>query len=176
MLLAIAPKVIEDADSGVPFLEKLIEEILHLYAGLELKFKHRPKQQALYNGRRGAPTKLPRGEETEQQIKEKWKELLLSLINKIEELFSTQEADELRETLKEKIMNCNAHIRLHNHKVGSKALEEMLSKKFGVQRQEQVAFSEEFSAKKAAVNLEESAVRKSKLMSQVSIAQKLKGP
>ena len=62
VLLAIAPKVIEDTDVGVPFLEKLIEETLHLYAGLELKFKHRPKQQALYNGRRGAPTKVPKSE------------------------------------------------------------------------------------------------------------------
>ena len=73
-------------------------------------------------------------------------------------------------------MNTNAHIRLHNHKVGSKTLEDMLSRRFNVQRQEQVAFSEDFSAKKAAANLEESAVRKSKIMSQSSVAQRLKGP
>ena len=88
----------------------------------------------------------------------------------------TQEADELHSVMKDKILNCNAHIRLHNHKVGSKALEDLLSRKFKVEKQEQVAFSEEFSAKKMASSMEESAVRRSKVHSQVSVLHKLKGP
>lgn len=62
VLLAVTPKVVHNNDFGIPFIEKIIEETLHLYSGLELKFKQRPKQQALYFGRRGAPEKMGKDE------------------------------------------------------------------------------------------------------------------
>ena len=44
----------------------------------------------------------------------------------------------MKEIVKEKIMDSNSQIRLNNHKIGSKALEEILFKKFGISKEEQV--------------------------------------
>ena len=50
--------MIHDEESGHPFFEKLVDDILQLYSGLEIKFKPKPKQQqSLYFGKNGSPLK-----------------------------------------------------------------------------------------------------------------------
>lgn len=47
-----------DEESGMPYLQKLVEESLQLFANLEIKYKPRPKQQqSMYFGRKGSPEK-----------------------------------------------------------------------------------------------------------------------
>ena len=72
-------------------------------------------------------------------------------------------------------MDCNSQIRLNNHKIGSKALEDILVKRFGLSKEEQMEHSEEFK-QKISVEAEDSLLKKSKTQSQSSIATKLKGP
>lgn len=82
----------------------------------------------------------------------------------------------MKELVRAKLLDSNAHIRLNNHKVGSKALEDILHKKFGISKEEQVEHSEEFN-RKVSADLEESMLRKSKtLSSQQVITSRLKGP
>ena len=47
----------------------------------------------------------------------------------------------MKDLIKQKIMEANATIKLNNHKVGSKALEDILKQKFGVSKEEQVEHS-----------------------------------
>jgi hypothetical protein len=128
----------------------------------------------MYFGRKGSPEKVSKQEEDELYIKEKWKDLMLGLITRLTDLAFSEEAEELKETIKEKLLNSNAYIRLNNHKIGSKPLEELLNKRFGITKDEQVEHSEEFS-KKVSAGLEESMLRRSKAQSNTS-ALRLKGP
>ena len=81
----------------------------------------------------------------------------------------------MKDLIKQKIMEANATIKLNNHKVGSKALEDILKQKFGVSKEEQVEHSESFG-RKISAEMEEATLKKSKAYSQSSIASKLKGP
>jgi hypothetical protein len=81
----------------------------------------------------------------------------------------------MKEIVKQKILDSNAYIRLNNHKIGSKTLEDILNRKFGISKEEQVEHSQEFS-KKISADMEDSILRKSKAQSQASISSKLKGP
>lgn len=47
----------------------------------------------------------------------------------------------MKEIIKQKVMDSNSQIRLNNHKIGSKPLEEILYKKFGISKEEQVEHS-----------------------------------
>ncbi len=40
----------------------------------------------------------------------------------------------MKEIVKQKLMDSNSYIRLNNHKVGSKPLEDILLKKFGISK------------------------------------------
>lgn len=43
----------------MPFLEKLLEDVIQLYGSLEVKYKPKPKQQqSMYFGRKGSPEKV----------------------------------------------------------------------------------------------------------------------
>ena len=53
-----------------------------------------------------------------------------------------QDHPDLKELIKEKVMKANSHLKLNNHKIGSKALEDLLAKRFGVTKDEQVEYSE----------------------------------
>lgn len=86
----------------------------------------------------------------EVAVKEKWKQVLLGLVLTLLDLFVSQENDQLKELLRQKLLDTNAFIRLNNHKVGSKALEDLLQKKFGISKQEQLDHSEEFTRKVSA--------------------------
>jgi hypothetical protein len=126
----------------------LLEDTLHQYALTEIKYKPRPKQQkSMYFGKSGSPDKHSKQEEEEMLIKEKWKELYLGLTKRITDLAFSEENEEVREIIKEKLMNTNSYIRLNNHKIGSKQLEDMLLRRFDITKDEQVEHSEEFKQK-----------------------------
>jgi hypothetical protein len=44
-------------------------------------------------------------------------------------------------------MNANSNLKLKNHKVGSKAIEDILFRRFNVNKEEQVEYSEAFRQK-----------------------------
>jgi hypothetical protein len=58
------------------------------------------------------------------------------------ELFVSQQNDDLKDMLKQKLLDGNANIRLNNHKVGSKAIEDILHKRFAISKEEQVEHAE----------------------------------
>jgi hypothetical protein len=76
----------------------------------------------MYFGRKGSPEKVNKQEEEELVIKEKWKQVLLGLVLALLELFLSQENEDMKELVRLKLLDSNAHIRINNHKVGSKAL------------------------------------------------------
>ena len=41
---------------------------------------------------------------------------------------------DFKELIKEKIMKANSYLKLNNHKIGCKALEDIMSKRFGVSK------------------------------------------
>lgn len=70
LLKEIVQKVSSDSETGVPFFEKLVEDVLQLYGTLEVKYRPKPKQQqSLYFGRKGSPEKQNKQEEDELAIK-----------------------------------------------------------------------------------------------------------
>ena len=92
------------------------------------------------------------------------------------DLAFAEENNRFKELIQDKLMNADSNLKLKNHKVGSKAIEDLLSRRFSVNKEEQVEYSEAYRQKTEANQLEESMVRRSKVSSQVSISHKLKGP
>lgn len=136
-------KSLNDSEAGSPFLLALLAESLQLYGSLVVKYKVRPKQQeSMYFGRKGNPDKVNKQEEDEFAIKDKWKELLLELIISLTDFAFADNGEDLREAIKEKLLNANSTIRMNNHKIGSKQLEDLLSRRFGISKEEQVEHAE----------------------------------
>lgn len=74
-------------------------------------------------------------------------------------------------------MKANAYLKMNNHKIGSKRLEDLLAKKFEVTKDEQNLYSEEYKQKIESNNMEESAIKKSKAHSQATVlSTKVKAP
>jgi hypothetical protein len=64
--------------------------------------------------------------------------LVLTLLD----LFLSQQNEDLKDLIKQKLLDSNAAIRLNNHKVGSKAIEDILQRRFGLSKDEQVEHAE----------------------------------
>lgn len=143
LLKEVAEKVMGEEEAGVPFLEKLVEEVLQLYGSLEVRYKPRPKQQqSMYFGRKGSPERVSKQEEAELLVKEKWKQVLLGLVMALLDLFLSQQSEDLKQLLKQKLLDSNAAIRLSNHKVGSKPIEDLLQRRFNISKEDQVEHAE----------------------------------
>lgn len=61
--------------------------------------------------------------------------MLLGTVSTLLELFVSQQSEDLKDMLKQKLLDGNANIRLNNHKIGSKAVEEILHKRFGLSKE-----------------------------------------
>jgi hypothetical protein len=133
-------KVINDFEFGLPFFEKVVEEALNLLGSLEVKYKFKLKQNSPYLGKKGPLDKIAKQQDDELVIKDKEKQILLGFIISIVELVkSLQDNEDLLQILKKKMLSINAHIRINNHKIGCKGLEEILSRKLAVNKEQQVA-------------------------------------
>jgi hypothetical protein len=66
----------------------------------------------------------------------------MELIITLTDFAFAENAEELKEVIKEKLLNANANIRMNNHKIGSKQLEDLLTRRFAISKEEQVEHSE----------------------------------
>ena len=134
LLKQITQKMINSED-GLNYTSALLDDTLTHYVTLELKYKTKPKhQKSLYLGKSGSPDKVSKHDQEESLIKEKWKELYIALVVQLTDLAFAEENSQLKELIQDKLMTANSNLKMKNHKVGSKPIEDILSKRFSVNK------------------------------------------
>jgi hypothetical protein len=88
----------------------------------------------MYLINKGNSEKVTEEKETEFSIKEGIQKNLISLVDKLSELVVESINEDLETSLKDEIMETNSFIKKRHFKVGSKALSNVLQKRFGINK------------------------------------------
>lgn len=85
---------------------------------------------------------------------------IMALVERAVDLILSAKSDTLNLNLKQELMETNAIIKKSQYRANNKSISNILSKKFGITREEEEQFNEEFRVKKSLASMEQSMAKR----------------
>ena len=154
VIFKICKRTFED-DNGKLYAMRVVRECLAQYTQLEgmKKIPEIAKKQPMYLVQKGNEKYSPE-EEHDFLVTDKSGKNIMTLVERAVDLILSAKSDTLNLNLKQELMETNAIIKKSQYRASNKSISNILSKKFGITREEEEQFNEEFRVKKSLASME----------------------